>query len=340
MRSARVLSPGHPDRACDIIAETIVDEYVRRDPTASIRVRVCGGRGALFVAGIASSTADFDVGAVVTRTAASLGVRNHVEPFVSIEQVPGSYILEATRTHRPISVAGYAVRETDVRLPKTVVLAKRIAKHLEDLRSHDAEWFWLEPAFEVTVIDRPHADPVAYVACAHGEHPLAETRQRIAEAISKIEPNVAVRVNLHGSIRANGLDQDIGASGVHDEPYGSGIIIPGSTIGCDPSNPVKFGTWLARGLAKRALGRSLSSADPAKNHIDAVLVRATYAPGDREPSFLSIRDDRGRDVSEPADAATMAYAYLHPNLRLALSTNAAHWGFAGEVEMPWEGEKS
>jgi S-adenosylmethionine synthetase len=337
MRSARVLSPGHPDRACDIVAETIVDEYIRRDPTASVRIRVCGGRGALFIAGVASSTADFDVGAVVARTAASLGVRSHVEPFVSIEQVPGSFILEATRTHRPISVVGYAARETDVRLPTTVVLAKRIAKKLEDLRSHDPEWFWLEPAFEVTVAERPHADPVVYVACAHGERDLSEARERVTEAVSRIESKAAVRVNLHGSIRANGLDQDIGASGVMDEPYGNGVIVTGSPIGCDPSNPLKFGTWLARGLAKRVLDRNIVSDDPIRRHTKAVLVRATYAPGDREPSFLSVRDDRGRDVSMDGDAAMMAYAFLYPHLRLGLSTNAAHWGFAGEVEMPWEG---
>jgi len=337
MRSARVLSPGHPDRACDIIAETIVDEYVRRDPTASVRVRACGGRGAMFVAGVASSTADFDVGAVVTRTAASLGVRSHIEPFVSIEQVPGSFILEATRTHRPISVVGYASRETDIRLPSTVDRAKRIAKRLEDLRNHDPEWFWFEPAFEVTVVERAHAEPVIYVACAHGERPLAEVRERIADAASSIAPGMIVRANLHGGIRTNGLDQDVGASGVMDEPYGSGIVVTGSSIGCDPSNPLKFGTWLARGLAKRALDRCIASDDPTRQGANAVLVRATYAPGDREPSYLSVRDDRGRDVSVKEDALAMAYAHLHPNLRLGLSTNAAHWGFAGEVEMPWEG---
>ncbi len=336
MRSARVLSPGHPDRACDIIAETIVDEYVRRDPAAAVRVRVTGGRGALFVAGVVSTTADFDVGAVVARTAASLGVRSHVEPFVSIEQVPGSFILEATRTHRPISVVGYATRETDVRLPTSVVLAKRIAKHLEDLRSRNPEWFWLEPAFEVTVIERPHSDPIAYISCAHGERDLADVRELVSRAISHIESNIGVRVNLHGSIRANGLDQDVGASGVLDEPYGSGIVVSGSPIGCDPSNPLKFGTWLARGLAKRVLDRSIVSSDPARRETKAVLVRATYAPGDREPSFLSIRDDHGRNVSMDGDAATMAYAFLRPHLRIGLSTNAAHWGFAGEVEMPWE----
>ncbi len=328
MRTARVLSPGHPDRACDIIAESIVDEYVRRDPAASVRIRVAGGRGAIFVAGVVSSTADFDVGAIVTRTAASLGIRNHLEPFVSIEQVPGSFIMEATRSHRPISVVGYATRETDERLPIPAAFAKRIAKKFEDLRNHDAEWYWLEPAFEVTVAERQHGDPIAYVSCAHGETELSEARERIASVVTSVIPSMTVRVNLHGPIRANGLDHDVGSSATPEEPYGTGVIIPGSPIGCDPSNPMKFGTWLARGLAKRILEREPDA--------KAILVRATYAPGDREPTFLSVRDERGRDVLKPEDAATMTYASLHPQLRLGLSTNAAHWGFAGEVEMPWE----
>lgn len=329
MRTARTLSPGQPDRTCDIVAESILDEYLHRDPEASARLRVMGGRGALFVSGVISTKADFDVGAIITRTAASLGVRGHVEPFVSIDAIPGSFLLEATRSNRPISVVGYASRETEERLPSHVILSRRIAKSLEDLRQHDPEWFWLEPSFEVTITEKKKGVYAAYVNCAHGDVELKDVRERISKILNpKFEiRNSDLHINEYGSMPSNGLDQDIGASGLSEESYGNAIPWLGSTIGLDPSNPSKFGAWLARGLAKRALERSEAK---------AVMVQATYLPGDKEPSALRVRDERGKDLKQDGDGEIMTYAYLTKHMRPGLSTNAAHWGFAGEVEMPWE----
>ncbi len=327
MRVARTLSPGQPDRTCDIVAESVIDEYLRRDHEASGRIRVMGGRGALFVSGVISTNADFDVGSVVTRTTASLGVRGHIEPFVSIDSVPGSFLLEATRSNRPISVTGYATHETEERLPAHVVLSRRMAKRLEDMRQHDAEWFWLEPSFEVTITEAVKGSYDAFISCAHGEVEIAEVRERMRKSLGASFPDVKLRINEQGTLRSNGLDQDVGASGIAEDPYGNAIPWSGSTIGIDPSNPAKFGAWLARGLAKRTLERS-----DAK----AVMVQATYLPGDREPSHLRVRDECGNDLARVGDGASMTYASLLPHLRPGLSTNAVHWGFAGEVEMPWE----
>jgi len=329
MRSARVRSPGHPDRACDIIVESVIDEYARRDPTASLRLHACGGRGALFIAGVASSNADFDVGSVVTRTAASLGVRGHIEPFISIEPVAGAFLLEATRTSQPISVFGYATRETEERIPSYVLLAKCCAKRLEDLRQYDSAWYWLEPSFEVSVTEMSNGTEV-FVSCVHGEEDSVEVRNRVRDALGPIVFGARVHVNEKGPIRTGGLDADIGASGTPDEPYGNLLPLPSMPIGCDPSNPQKFGTWLARGLARKALERSEAK---------AIFVQATYLPGDRVPTILRVRDERGKNLVQDGDAECMSYAFLRERLRPAICTNAAHWGFVGEVELPWEGEE-
>jgi S-adenosylmethionine synthetase len=329
MRLARTCSPGHPDRACDIIAESIVDEYLRRDPLSAIRLQVCGGRGALFVTGVVSSSADFDVGAVVSRTALSLGLRNAIEPFVSIESVPGSFLLEATRTAFPIAVLGYATRETEEHVPKTVALSRRIAKALEDVRQHDGEWFWLDPAFHVTIEERSDDAMDAFITVAHGEQEINDVRDRIKRFASAIDGSLRVHINESGPLRSAGLDLDIGTSGISDEAYGSGFPLPSTTVGCDPSNPRKFGNWLTRGLARRALERN--------GDVHAVLVQAIYNPGDKFPSELRIRDERGRSLIQEGDAESLSYSYLKSELRPSLSTDASHWGFTAGEGMPWEG---
>jgi S-adenosylmethionine synthetase len=327
MRLARALSPGHPDRACDIIAETIVDEYLRRDPESRLRIHVAGGKGALFLTGVAMSKADFDVGAIAVRAAASLGVRNPIEPFVAMETVSGIELPSALRLTRPIMVAGYAAVETPERVPVTVALARRVVKHLEMLRTSDPDWFWLEPGFEVSIASRAPGEKRVFVSCAHGTKELTEVREAIRAALVSFCNTSDIRVNQDGPLEAWGLDSDIGASAKPDEPYGSGLPIVATIAGIDPFHPRKFGVWLARGVARDALARAGSK---------AVLVQAVYEPGDDAPTHLRIRDERGRDVSEADDLVRMSCAALGERLRPGLSVDAMRYGFAGEESLPWE----
>lgn len=328
MRIGRTLSPGHPDRACDLIAETVVDEYLRRDPTSSLRVHVTGGRGALFVTGVVSSKADFDVGSVVTRAAAQLGARKPLEPFVALEPAAGAILLDALRSSRPIGVLGYATRETPEGLPRAVALARRIAKKLEDLRKNDQEWFWFDPSFDVSVVEAVERPPTIFVTCAHGELDVADVRARVGQALDSLALGADVKVNANGPLAAFGLDHDIGSSGLTDEPYGSGLPAASSLTGLDPSHPLKFGSWMAREVARQALARSEAK---------AVLVQAVYEPGKPEPISIRVRDERGRDLGQPEDGEAMSYYALARRFRHGLNAEAARWGYAGEAGLPWEG---
>lgn len=327
MRLGRTLSPGHPDRACDIIAETVIDEYLKRDPASSLRVHAHGGKGAMFLTGIVSSKADFDVGAIVKQTAATLGAREDVEPFISLESVAGSNLLHATRTSRPLSVFGYATRENDEQIPKPVLLSRRIAKKLDDLRRYDPEWFWLEPGFEVSVTEPKKGMPIAYINCGHGTLDIADMRERVKGVALGITTDLHTVINESGPQEASSLDHDMGASGGMDEPYGNLLPFQASPHGLDPSHPRKFGSWLARGIARAALARS---------DAEAVMVHAIYHPRDAEPSYLKVRDERGNDLTIVQDRDSMRYSKLIEILRPGLGAEAARWGFAGEAGLPWE----
>jgi len=327
MRVGRTLSPGHPDRACDLIAETIVDEYLRRDPASILRVHVTGGRGALFVTGVVSSKADFDVGATAVRTAGMLGVRSPIEPFVALEPVGSAMLTHAMRTSRPIVVSGYATRESPEGIPATMSLSRQIAKRIEDLRAHDPEWFWLEPGFDVSVTEATPGSYAVVISCGHGTHDLGEVRAQMANALAPIVGDADMQINQDGAQSSAGLDHDIGASGQPDEPYGSAIAVHASAIGVDPTHPRKYGAWLARALARRALERSAAR---------AVLVQAVYIPGEVEPVSVRVRDESGKSLLQPDDVQRLRYDALVPQFRHGLSADAARWGFAGESGLPWE----
>lgn len=329
MRSARMKLPGHPDHACDLVAEAIVDEYARRDPASRIRVSVAGGRGALFVAGDVRSQADFDVSALVRRTLGSMGVMADMEPFISLEPVGAEQgPLFSGGIELPVTVMGYATHETPELIPATVSLARRIAKRLEDVRQKNDAWFWLGPDAEVVVqADEINPNKVM-LHVEHGTHPLSDVRRQCTELIHSIEEQLHVRVNDMGPTEARGLGNAMGASGRDSAVYGDALARMSSMVGMDSFRAEKAGAWLARSAA-----RSL-----VQSGEKAVLVSAVYIPGERLPATIVARDAHGKDLSglidrEQLSLDRVAKEWSRPNLHL----DAARWGFAGEPGLPWEG---
>ncbi len=328
MRSATVRLPGHPDATCDLIAEAIVDEYLKRDPASRARIGVHGGRGAIFVSGDVKSSADFDVSAVVRRTLGSLGVMTDMEPFVAIESVaPGQSARAALGATEPVLVTGYATHESVEYIPSTVALARRIAKTLDELRQSDEAWFWLGPDASVTVTAERTAPTTAYLDVEHGAKDLAEARDLIATFVRTITQDLHVFTNAAGPNDVRGLGQASGASGRTPPAYGTFLPATAAMAGLDPRHPQKGGAWLARAAARKLV------ADGA----DAAMVQLLYAPGDDQPSQIQARDARGGDLSSKLPKGSLSLdRFMREEWRLGLNLDAAKWGYAGEAGLPWE----
>jgi S-adenosylmethionine synthetase len=327
MNVARVRLPGHPDAVCDLVAEAIVDEYTRRDPTTRIRLSVMGGRGALFVSGDVISKADFDVAHLIRRTLGDMGVIAELEPFVSIEPVVAERAtLFGAGAESPVAVVGYATQETMEMVPKPLGIAKRIAKALNEKRSMDEDWFWLGPDVEV-IVERNASGSHVSLRVEHGAKALSDVRDAMTAFIKSIEPAINVRINELGADDVRGIGQVTGASGKDTAPYGLMIPSGPSGIGLDLARPEKAGAWLARAAARELVKRGAKAA----------LVRALYRPGEREPAGIIARDEKGNDLSKEIFPSHMSLnrvslEWWRPNLH----ADAARWGFAGEAGLPWE----
>lgn len=319
---------GHPDKACDLVAEAIVDEYLRRDPETRIRVHVTGGRGALFVAGDVRSQADFDVSSVVRRTLGELGVASQVEPFISLETIaPEHAPIFVSGAELPITVAGYATAETPEYIPAPLSVAKQLAKKLDELRRSDESWFWLGPDTEIVVYAEKSQPSHVYIHIEHAGTSLEEARSLFTKFVHTVVPQISVRVNELGVQEERGLAYRMGASGRDRAHYGESIPFHAELVGRDMFHAEKAGSWLARAAARALVLRGAGAA----------LVHLMYLPGVFLPARIVARDEKGRDLS----------AQLHPELyslervwkewwRPGLNMQAARWGFAGEPGLPWE----
>ena len=327
MNPARIRLPGHPDAACDLVAESIVDEYLHRDPKSRLNISVTGGRGALFVAGDAMSTADFDISQVIQRALGSVGVMAGIEPFVSIEPVVAERAtLFGTGTESPVVVFGYATSETPELAPKSLVTAMRIARALEEKRSTDDEWFWLGADGEVFV-DGEKTQPVVSIRVEHGSLAIEDVRQRVTEIAKGIASDATIRINELGRDEARGLGNVMGASGRETQSYGALMPSTPSVIGIDPLQPQKGGAWLARWAAR----------DLVKRGAKAAMVRLMYLPGDRTPTRMSARDEKGKDLTVLLDRESLSLnRVISEWMRPQLNVDASRWGWVASPGLPWE----
>lgn len=330
MQSATVRFPGHPDLICDVVAESIVDEYLRRDPSSRLRVAVSGGHGALFVCGDVLSQADFDVSALVRRTIGSLGIVEEFEPFIALEavapeRIPGWRLGSLV----PVTVTGYATAETDESVSRSVQLARRLVVAFDERRTQDPEWFWLGPDGEVTVMIDGVQSPRIFLTLECGQEDLAKYRELILDAVRNIASTEAFcELRTISSADRRGLAHAVGASGQWNAFYGNLLPATPNFIGREFASPEQGGTLLARSVAVHAL--HLSGAK-------AVMLQASYLPGEHAPSRVRIRDERGRDLVSPElrDALDLRRVETWRGGGCSLQ-EACRRGWVGDGVLPWE----
>lgn len=280
MPQATVFGPAHPEKACDLIASAIVEEYLKRDPNAKLNIRISGGYGALFVSGEAKSEADFDVATAVKRAAALIDPNLAPEPFVAIEQAP--------LPRGPVSIFGYATGETDSLLPPAVDEAMRIAREIERFRNANEDGFWLSGDYDVTVT-REGKERIACIQASHLEEKRVEdVRTQISDLVSHVFEG-GLRINPSGADHRQGLQKRVGSSGrLVQEWFGAKLPSAAAGIGFELKHPSNLGRWYARAAAKE-----LVLAKKGR----AVFVEMQWLPLETKPRILNARNERGESLS-------------------------------------------
>ncbi|MDE7394924.1 MAG: methionine adenosyltransferase, partial [Clostridiales bacterium] len=70
------VTEGHPDKVCDLIADTILDKALEQDPYSRIACEVCCTTGLVMVLGEFTTEGYIDIPAVVREAVANVGYTN------------------------------------------------------------------------------------------------------------------------------------------------------------------------------------------------------------------------------------------------------------------------
>lgn len=338
-KSLRLSLNGESNRICDILAEMLVEEYVRRDASTRCRLRVFGGEGMIMVAGSvqSQSRAEVDIAALVSRVYTELTGKSDIEPFIHITQTEKEGFDRSSWTHHDMGVAyGFATRETPEFLPLPLVVAQQVKRHINDARLIDPACQFLGHDGEIIVVTEGKHVASLQLELEHpeGMNPV-DMQQIVYERILTplLHSSHETRVEVRGKgLAATGFAYMPGASGVATDMMLYAGLLPQAShsfVGRDIYAPVRLATYEARRLAKFALHATGAP---------SVLVQLPYGGNRIQVDRIHAITGAGETISDMLKSANAEIDHLVQKFDLTkapLRLLAEHHQFVPELA-PWE----
>ncbi len=180
------VSEGHPDKICDQISDSLLDEFLARDPKSRVAVESLVTTGQVVIAGEVSSDSYIDIHGVVRKLLCDIGYNRGAYRFdgdscgilSTIHEQSGDIGRGVDSDEQKEQGAGdqgmmfgYAVNETANYMPLTLDLAHMIMRELADIRREGKEMTYYRKG-RLTSYLRPDAKSQVTVEYSEDGKPL------------------------------------------------------------------------------------------------------------------------------------------------------------------------
>jgi S-adenosylmethionine synthetase len=302
------VTEGHPDKICDQISDSILDEFLKCDPDSRIAVESMATTGLVLVAGEVTSRGRINIQQVVRNTIRDIGYDKSEYGF----DCDNCSVLESLHEQSPdISIGitpngikeqgagdqglmfGYATDETPELMPLPIAMAHRLSMALSEVRRNKKlDWIRPDGKSQVSVVYedfKPKRIDTIVVSTQHSpEIGLEQIRREVVENVIKpvtsdwIDNNTRFLVNPTGRFVIGGPPADTGLTGrkvIADTYGGMGRHGGGAFSGKDPSKVDRSACYMARYIAKNIVASGLAT---------KCEVQLAYAIGVAEPVSVMV----------------------------------------------------
>ncbi len=315
LKTCEFVTPKHPDKQCDIIADTLLDEYLKQDPYSRVAIEVMGGHGRITLSGEVTSKASVDVVQTVQNL---VGANFSIESFIEKQSPEISRGVDVGGAGDQGIMVGYATSDTQSFLPREYELAQQLCEKLY-------QQFPFDGKVQVT-IDGTKATSVV----ASFQNVSAEV---LNNAVKQLIEAQEYHINPAGDWNLGGFDADSGLSGrkIIIDNYGPNIPVGGGSFsGKDATKVDRSAAYMARFAAKNIVAQGLAK---------ECLIKIAYAIGVVEPVMLVATNEKGEDISELVRSKFdfRPQAIIERlDLRRPIYSQTAKSGHFGYGGLPWE----
>lgn len=260
IKTAEFVSPGHPDKRCDFIADSILDAYLAGDPKSRVAIEIMGGHNLVTINGEVTSAAKPDVTALVQ---AIVGAEYKVIENIALQSPEIGRGVDTGGAGDQGIMKGYATSETETLMPLEYELARKLCQKIYETYPYDGKT-------QVTVQD---GKPTVVIASFQNSKNV-DLLPIMKSVIPDAEEYLA---NTSGEWTQGGFDADTGLSGrkLIVDNYGPEVAIGGGSFsGKDYTKVDRSGAYMARHIAVELL---------AARGAKTVHTKLAYAIGKAEP---------------------------------------------------------
>ena len=306
--SSESVTEGHPDKICDQISDSILDEYLTKDVNSRVAVESLTTTGTVFVAGEVTSNGSVDVQKIVRNTLREIGYDraelgfdcNSCAVLTSIHEQSDDISVGVTATDIKDQgagdqglVFGYATHETPEFMPLPIIMAHKLCMKLSQVRKRK-ELAWVRPdgKSQVSVVYEdsiPKRIDTIVLSTQHSpDIELEQLREEIIKNVIRptceewIDSRTRFIINPTGRFVLGGPSADTGLTGrkiIIDTYGGMGRHGGGAFSGKDPSKVDRSACYMARYIAKNIVAAELAR---------KCEVQIAYAIGMAEPVSVMV----------------------------------------------------
>ena len=318
------VSPGHPDKLCDQLSDTVLDYVLADDKKSRVACEVLAKGeidkpGSIVVAGEITTENELDFDDKLRKTICDIGYNSNTLGFngqkceiikIINKQSPDIKIGVDKNNDEDQGAGdqglmfGYASDETDSLMPAPIYYSHRIVeKQTEILKSGVVDWMRPDAKSQVTFLyenDVPTQIDTIVLSVQHKESvTLDEIRHYVKkEIIDEVIPgelmtnDCKIHINPTGKFVVGGPLGDCGLTGrkiIVDTYGGMARHGGGAFSGKDPSKVDRSAAYMARYVAKNLVAAELAS---------RCEIQISYAIGVERPTSISVNTFGTGNVSE------------------------------------------
>ena len=346
------VTSGHPDKVCDFIADSILDEALRQDPYSHMAVEATIKDDLILVYGEANTKADLDYESIALNAIRSIGYTEDYHVMTKVNK-QSAEINDAV-AHDEISAGdqgimfGYADDETADYMPFAIDCAHKLAAQLEKVRRQDSR-LMPDGKTQVTVeYDDGKLTRVDTIVVST-QHTKEITQEELHALIKErvIDPVVDAKyidestkylINPSGSFILGGSWGDSGTTGrkIVVDTYGGYAPIGGGCFSSkDPTKVDRSAAYYARYVCRNIVANGLAH---------KCQLELSYAIGEPKPLSVTIdtfgtstyTDEQLLEIINKNFDFSVSNIIKELDLRRPIYKETVNYGHFGKSNLPWE----